>query len=277
VLLEVQDLAHGVCLAPRLRPTQETFPPRAVFPLPGRVISRPIPLSDSNWPRAVSIDFDDVSDVARNSSNIVPDARILASLRSRPHFLSQIVRSYNLSDLLFCDMLRIPANGYKPQRDYVKKEPRLVRCDVCGAEFKAKRVDARACSGRCRKVRHLRLLGQLPGPKPVHQVTCEICLAEFESRRQDARTCSPRCRKALSRSSLGHLDRLERVVKSLDKAQARKERKTLDEISRNFARHFGPPMDYGQKTEFAFIRRNRQWKARMKHLKNVLEAIERSA
>jgi predicted nucleic acid-binding Zn ribbon protein len=173
-------------------------------------------------------------------------------------------------------MLRIPASGkYKGRRDYVKKEPHLVRCDVCGTEFRAKRVDARACSGRCRKLRHLRRLGQLSGPRPVHQVTCEVCLAQFESRRSDARTCSARCRKALSRSPIGHLDRLERVIKNLDEAEARKKWKETDKVFRDWHRHAATPMTYRQKTEWAAARRWRQWKAENKHLKNVLEAIER--
>jgi hypothetical protein len=105
----------------------------------------------------------------------------------------------------------------------------------------------------------------------MHKVRCEICLAEFESRRSDARTCSARCRKAKSRSAGGHLDRLERVVKNLDKPKSHKE--DLDR-RRRFARQWDEPINYGQKTESTLARELRRISADTKHFKRVNEAFD---
>jgi hypothetical protein len=66
------------------------------------------------------------------------------------------------------------------------------------------------------------------------------------------------------------------VIKNLDEAEARKRWKETDKAFRQWHRHFGTPMTYRQKTEWAVARRWRQWEARRKHLENVLKAIEKS-
>jgi hypothetical protein len=64
------------------------------------------------------------------------------------------------------------------------------------------------------------------------------------------------------------------VAGNLDKAEHRKFRKRLDDLSRAWARHMGTSVKYGQKTEAAFARRLRRWKACKEHIENVFAAID---
>jgi predicted nucleic acid-binding Zn ribbon protein len=167
-------------------------------------------------------------------------------------------------------------------------EPRLVRCTICNAEFKAIRSDAVTCSARCRKTAWLLKVSpkdQLKNAKPlVYRQICEVCLEHFTSRRFDAKTCSPRCRKARSRSSVGHLDRLDRVAKSFDKARRRREAdvarrevaKAFDQpvqLKRRYHPRFGPPGST-EAGRTSYTRKIKRYQAEIKHAKNVIKTAE---
>jgi predicted nucleic acid-binding Zn ribbon protein len=160
-------------------------------------------------------------------------------------------------------------------------KPRLVRCIICGADFKAIRRDAVTCGARCRKTAWLLKVSpkdQLKPPKRlVYQQTCEVCLKGFVSKRSDAQTCSDRCRKARSRSEIGHLDRLERLAGNYDEAEARKEAEARD---RRYAERF--EMAFGHRPELrkrkrpdSWTRKSRRMRAHNKHLGNIVKQLER--
>jgi hypothetical protein len=116
---------------------------------------------------------------------------------------------------------------------------------------------------------------RLKDAKPLlHEQTCEVCLKDFTSRRSDAKTCSPRCRKALSRSAVGHLDRLERVAASFDKAQRRKESYTF---RRSLAKVFDRPMHPARKRPPSIVQELKRTKARRKHFDRVIKAAIESS
>jgi predicted nucleic acid-binding Zn ribbon protein len=161
-----------------------------------------------------------------------------------------------------------------------RAKPRLVRCTICGAEFKAIRSDALTCSARCRKKAWLLKVSpkdQLrdAGP-PVYRQTCEVCLKAFVSKRSDARTCSARCRKARSRSKIGHLDRLERLAKNYRETENRKK---ADTVERSFAEAFEKafnrprPRPRKRKRPDSFTREIKRERARLKHIDNILKAV----
>jgi hypothetical protein len=101
---------------------------------------------------------------------------------------------------------------------------RWLICKHCGRPFRAKRRDARYCSGRCRVTAHryppepktaeesaaresLRELGRMLdaidrkyAPTRLLAYTCEHCGGTFTPRRRDARFCSGRCRVAAHRA-----------------------------------------------------------------------------
>jgi len=158
-----------------------------------------------------------------------------------------------------------------------RAKPRLVRCTICGAEFKAIRSDAVTCSARCRKTAWLLKVSpkdQLKNAKPlVYQQTCEVCLKDFVSKRSDARTCSARCRKARSRSEIGHLDRLDRLAAKYRQAE---DLKKADVMRRRLAEAFNQPRPRKRKRPPSLIRELKRIRARTKHFRNIIKAVERA-